>query len=152
METEAHAWCCYVRGVDGEDISKFIKRVVFELDPSFPEPKISIETPPFEVHQVGWGQFSIGIKLFFHDPVCKPVEVFKDLILFDDSMPSSKRPIVNEDYNELIFIEPSPQMFEILCQKHLVQSAANQNGEAANGSAHESSKQEEAKEGAESEQ
>ena len=68
VETQAHAWCCYVRGTENEDISKFIKKVVFELDPSFPEPKISIENPPFEVHQVGWGQFSIGIKLFFHDP------------------------------------------------------------------------------------
>ena len=40
--------------------------------------------------------------------------MFKDLILFDDLQPSHKRPIVNEDYNELVFIEPSPHMYNLL--------------------------------------
>ena len=44
----------------------------------------------------------------------RPVEVLKDLILFDDSQPSPKRSIVNEDYNELVFVEPSASMLAIL--------------------------------------
>ena len=111
---EAYAWCVYVRGTHGEDISRFVKKVVFELDPSFAEPVRTVEKPPFEVHEVGWGQFSIGIKLIFHDSNCKPVDVLKDLILFDDMQPSPKRPIVTEDYNELVFIEPSASMFNLL--------------------------------------
>ena len=62
---------------------------------------------PFEVHEVGWGQFTLGIKLFFKDKSLKPIEILKDLILFDDLPLSTKRPIVNEDYNELIFVQPS---------------------------------------------
>ncbi|CDJ38590.1 hypothetical protein, conserved, partial [Eimeria tenella] len=30
-----HKWTCLLRSPDGEDISHFIKKVVFELDPSF---------------------------------------------------------------------------------------------------------------------
>ena len=104
---EAYSWCVYTRGAHGEDISKFVKKVVFELDPSFPEPVRTTEKPPFEVHEVGWGQFAIGIKVYFHDASLRPVEVLKDLVLFDDMQPSPKRPIVNEDYNELVFVEPS---------------------------------------------
>lgn len=91
-----------------------MKKVVFELDPSFVEPLRTCDKPPYEVHEVGWGQFAIGIKLIFHDPSCRPVEVLKDLILFDDMQPSPKRPIVNEDYNELVFVEPSAHMFNLL--------------------------------------
>ena len=88
--------------------------MVFELDASF-EPSVrTVDKPPFEVHEVGWGQFSIGIKLIFHDSNCKPVEVLKDLILFDDLLPSTKRSIVNEEYNELVFIEPSAHMLNLL--------------------------------------
>ena len=112
--TEAYAWCVYTRGARGEDISKFVRKVVFELDPSFPEPVRTVDKPPFEIHEVGWGQFAIGIKVYFHDMNLRPVEVLKDLILFDDSQPSPKRSIVNEDYNELVFVEPSASMLAIL--------------------------------------
>ena len=113
-QDELYAWCCYARGKDDEDISRFVTKVEFELDPSFPEPVVTVTRPPFEMHQVGWGQFPIKITLFFADPVCKPVETVKDLVLFDDMNPTTKRPIVTEDYNELVFIDPSPMMLKLL--------------------------------------
>ena len=66
------------------------------------------------MHEVGWGQFPISIKLYFKDPTCKPVETVKDLVLFDDMNPTTKRPIVTEDYNELVFVDPSPTMLRYL--------------------------------------
>jgi YEATS domain-containing protein 4 len=41
-EGKTHKWVCYIRGVNGEDISYFIKKVVFSLHPSFPNPKRGI--------------------------------------------------------------------------------------------------------------
>lgn len=113
-QEKLYAWCCYVRGRDGEDISKFVSKVEFELDPSFPEPVITVTKPPFYMHEVGWGQFPINIKLYFADPSCKPVETVKDLILFDDMNPTTKRPIVTEEYNELVFVDPTPYMLKLL--------------------------------------
>ena len=46
--------------------------------------------------------------------MCKPQETVKDLVLFDDMNPTTKRPIVTEDYNELVFIDPSPMMLRLL--------------------------------------
>ena len=66
------------------------------------------------MHEVGWGQFPINIKLYFADPSCKPVETVKDLILFDDMNPTTKRPIVTEEYNELVFVDPTPFMLKLL--------------------------------------
>ena len=39
-----HKWTCLLRSPDGEDISYFIKKVVFELDPSFVNPRRSKRT------------------------------------------------------------------------------------------------------------
>lgn len=103
-----------MRGKNDEDISRFVTKVEFELDPSFPEPVVTVSKPPFEMHEVGWGQFPINIKLFFADPTCKPVETVKDLVLFDDMNPTTKRPIVTEDYNELVFVDPTPTMLRLL--------------------------------------
>ena len=117
-QDQTYAWCCYVRGKEGEDLSKFVSAVEFELDPSFPKPIYNLLKPPFEVHEVGWGQFTIGIKIFFKDSSLKPVETLKELVLFDDSQPTTKRPIVTEEYNELIFIDPSPMMVKHLTQQN----------------------------------
>ena len=81
--------------------------------------------PPFEMHEVGWGQFPINIKLFFADPTCKPVETVKDLVLFDDMNPTTKRPIVTEEYNELVFVDPSPNMLRLLSPAPRAESAEN---------------------------
>ncbi len=40
----------------------------------------------------------------------------KDLVLFDDMQPTTKRPIVTEDYNELVFVDPSPTMLRYLTE------------------------------------
>jgi len=114
LQEQLYAWCCYVRGQDGEDISRFVSKVEFELDPSFPQPIITVTQHPFQIHEVGWGQFPINIKLYFHDPNCKPVETVKDLVLFDDMNPTTKRPIVTEEYNELVFVDPSPSLLRLL--------------------------------------
>ena len=126
-QEQLYAWCCYVRGKDGEDISKFISKVEFELDLSFPEPVITVTKPPFEMHEVGWGQFTINIKLYFKDPSCKPIEAVKDLILFDDMQPTTKRPIVTEDYNELVFVDPSPSMMRLYVDQP--EQTLNENGQ-----------------------
>jgi YEATS domain-containing protein 4 len=130
-QDQMYAWCCYVRGKDGEDISRFISKVEFELDPSFPDPVYTVYKPPFQMHEVGWGQFPINIKLFFKDPNCKPVEAEKNLVLFDDMNPTTKRPIVTEDYNELVFIDPSPSMMRLLTVSSETQTIYSSN-QAAN--------------------
>ena len=35
-----------------------------------------LTSPPFEVHETGWGEFEIQIKIFFTDTTEKPVSAF----------------------------------------------------------------------------
>lgn len=69
IRTQSHRWSVYVRGATNEDLSGVIKKVVFQLHPSFNNPVRVVESPPFELSECGWGEFEIAISLHFHDDV-----------------------------------------------------------------------------------
>ncbi|GAB2219847.1 hypothetical protein Droror1_Dr00007484 [Drosera rotundifolia] len=110
-EFQSHKWTVYVRGATNEDLGVVIKRAVFQLHASFNNPTRFVESPPFELSEAGWGEFEIAITLFFHDDVCeKPLTLFHQLKLYpeDESGPlSTKKPVVVETYDEIVFSEPS---------------------------------------------
>ena len=112
-EDSSHKWCVYVRGVNNEDISTFIKEVHFVLHNTFQNHIRKVTKWPFELYEVGWGEFDIKIKIFLIDETAKPLEVFHLLKLYPSQShiaPSSKRPIVSENYEEIIFVNPKPHI------------------------------------------
>ncbi|ORX34879.1 yeats-domain-containing protein, partial [Piromyces finnis] len=70
-----HRWTVFVRGVNGEDISTYIKKVVFRLHESFENPNRGSWWIlfPYEVSETGWGEFEILLNFIsrsvFHEPV-----------------------------------------------------------------------------------
>jgi hypothetical protein len=56
-----------VRGLECEDLSYFIRKVVFQLHPSFTNPVRVVDHPPFEVTETGWGEFEVAIRIYFQD-------------------------------------------------------------------------------------
>jgi len=116
-EHNSHKWACYVRGSDDEDISTYVKKVVFQLHPSFSNPTRSIEKPPFEIHETGWGEFEIVIQLHFYDPREKRLDIPHLLQLYPKqpgSSQSTKKPVVSEHYDEIIFTDPYPEFYQRL--------------------------------------
>ncbi|KAL9270730.1 Transcription initiation factor TFIID subunit 14b-like protein [Drosera capensis] len=110
-EFQSHKWTAYVRGATNEDLGVVIKRAVFQLHVSFNNPTRFVESPPFELSEAGWGEFEIAITLFFHDDVCeKPLTLFHQLKLYPEDESgslSTKKPVVVEIYDEIVFSEPS---------------------------------------------
>ncbi|KAF8406532.1 hypothetical protein HHK36_008620 [Tetracentron sinense] len=111
----SHKWTVYVRGATNEDLGVVIKRAVFQLHPSFNNPTRVVESPPFELSESGWGEFEIAITLYFHSDLCdKQLDLYHHLKLYpeDESGPqSTKKPVVMESYNEIVFSEPSESLF-----------------------------------------
>ncbi|RUS25182.1 putative histone acetyltransferase subunit [Jimgerdemannia flammicorona] len=120
-----HKWTVCVRGVNGEDVSYFIKKVQFRLHETYSNPLRTIEQPPFEVNETGWGEFEINIKIYFH-PLAgeKPVQVYHHLRLHpyeDDGsgQPWPKnRPVVSYNYDEIVFNEPTEAFYQILSENN----------------------------------
>ncbi|KAG7026746.1 Transcription initiation factor TFIID subunit 14b, partial [Cucurbita argyrosperma subsp. argyrosperma] len=114
-KSQSHKWTVYVRGATSEDLVVVIKRVVFQLHPSFSNPTRAVESPPFELSECGWGEFEIAITLFFHTDVCEQqLDLFHHLKLYpeDESGPqTTKKPVVVESYNEIVFPDPFENFF-----------------------------------------
>ncbi|XP_051132127.1 transcription initiation factor TFIID subunit 14b isoform X2 [Andrographis paniculata] len=111
----------YVRGATNEDLGVVIRRAVFQLHSSFNNPTRIIDSAPFELSEAGWGEFEIAITLYFHNDVSdKPLHLYHHLKLYpeDDSGPlSTKKPVVVESYDEIVFSEP-PDAFFARVQNH----------------------------------
>ncbi|PIA56039.1 hypothetical protein AQUCO_00700398v1 [Aquilegia coerulea] len=114
-EYHSHKWTVYVRSATNEDLGAVVKRAVFQLHPSFNNPTRVVESPPFELSESGWGEFEIAISLFFHGDVCdKQLDLYHHLKLYpeEESGPqSTKKPVVVESYDEIVFSEPSEGFF-----------------------------------------
>ncbi|KAJ4962902.1 hypothetical protein NE237_022841 [Protea cynaroides] len=114
-EYHSHKWTVYVRGATNEDLGVVIKRVVFTLHPSFSNPTRAVESPPFELSESGWGEFEIVITIHFHNDVCdKQLDLYHHLKLYpedESGTQSTKKPVVVETYDEMVFSEPSESFF-----------------------------------------
>lgn len=59
--------------------------------------------PPFEVTEIGWGEFEVTIRIFFRDPEEYPVDLHHNLRLYPAGpiQPlNSKKPVMAENYGE----------------------------------------------------
>ena len=111
-----HKWCVYVRGVNNENISNFIKSVQFTLHSTFPNNIRVVNKWPFELYEMGWGEFDIKIKIELIDESVKPIELVHPLKFYNQphQSQSSKKPVVSENYDEIIFVNPKSEILEQL--------------------------------------
>ncbi|KAK3017931.1 hypothetical protein RJ639_004020, partial [Escallonia herrerae] len=84
----------------------------------FSNPVRVVESPPFELSECGWGEFEIAISIFFHSDVCdKHLDLYHRLKLYsgDESIPqSTKKPVVVEYYNDIVFSDPFKDFFSLV--------------------------------------
>ena len=123
-EEATHKWCVYVRGVNNENISNFIKSVQFTLHSTFPNNIRVITKWPFELYEMGWGEFDIKIKIELIDESVKPIELTHALKFYNQphQSQSSKKPVVSENYDEIIFVNPKPEILEQLLKDDNINS------------------------------
>eukprot|EP01031_Cornospumella_fuschlensis_P026775 gene26775-32353_t len=110
-EFATHKWTLYIRGPRDEDLSTFVDKVIFTLHPSFAQPVREVTSPPFEVTETGWGEFEAGIRLVFRDPTEQPLDLFHQIRLYPPASQhqvSTKKPVVAESYDEVVFADPRP--------------------------------------------
>lgn len=100
-----------------EDLSTYVKKVHFKLHESYANPNRILTKPPYEVTETGWGEFEVVIKLYFHDPTERPVTLYHILKLFQSpivegeiSTQDTKKVLVSESYEEIVFQEPTQLM------------------------------------------
>lgn len=115
-----HQWSIFVKGIDGEDISYWLKKVQFKLHETYTNNLRGIESPPFEVTETGWGEFEVQIKLYFVPEANeKPAILWHQLKLHPygpdaEAQRERKDDIVSQSYEEVVFNEPFEPFYDIL--------------------------------------
>ncbi|KAF8423589.1 yeats family-domain-containing protein, partial [Tirmania nivea] len=118
-----HKWTVMVKGPRDSDITHFVKKVQFKLHETYVNPVRTIESPPFQVTETGWGEFEIHIKIYFvNEAAEKPCSIFHFLTLHPYGPDAEEhralyKPVTSMNYDELNFPEPTEAMFHILTTK-----------------------------------
>ncbi|ODV83881.1 hypothetical protein CANARDRAFT_237203 [[Candida] arabinofermentans NRRL YB-2248] len=129
-----HTWKVFVSDLINDksantssDLASFVKKVVFKLHDTYPNSTRSIEEPPFEVNETGWGEFEIIIKIYFNsDCGEKNITFYHHLKLhpYGQKQPQVQKQITGDVdntefvqsilYDEIVFNEPTEKMFKQL--------------------------------------
>lgn len=115
-----HQWRVFVKGINDEDISYWLKKVQFKLHETYAQNVRTVEEPPFEVVETGWGEFEIQIKLYFvPESNEKPQTLWHSLKLHPygpdaEGMKERREVVVSQNYEEVIFNEPVETFYEVL--------------------------------------
>ncbi|KAL8946617.1 MAG: hypothetical protein Q9222_007008 [Ikaeria aurantiellina] len=116
-----HQWTLYVRPCPPQpDLSYFIKKISFKLHETYTNSLRTVEAPPFEVTETGWGEFEVQIKIYFVPEANeKPQTIWHHLKLHPygpdaERQRERKEPIVSECYEEVVFNEPVETFYDLL--------------------------------------
>ncbi|EPR60080.1 Gas41, putative [Toxoplasma gondii ME49] len=111
-----HKWTCLLRALNGEDLTYCVKKVVFELDPSFVNPKRTLTHPPYEVSEAGWGEFQISVKVHFLDDSLPPAELRHFLRLNPEGGHVVGPCVAAETLDEVLIHEPKESFYDVLME------------------------------------
>ncbi|KAH0123866.1 hypothetical protein KCU67_g10985, partial [Aureobasidium melanogenum] len=57
-EGHTKGWRVYVKALDGgPDLSTWLKKVQFKLHMTYADPSRTVEAPPFQIQETGYGEF-----------------------------------------------------------------------------------------------
>ncbi|MES1918088.1 NuA4 histone H4 acetyltransferase complex and the SWR1 complex subunit [Bonamia ostreae] len=122
-QEKSHKWFVYVRGKQNEDLGLIIERVEFTLHTSFENPVRVIKRAPFVVEEYGWGEFGIGIRVFFRDKGFPPINLLHNLKLFTKNIPSRK-PVLSEKLDAFVFFDPPENLIKAIsdCEQKILKN------------------------------
>lgn len=145
-ETKTHKWTLYVRHPDPTyDLSKAISKVIFQLHPSFPQPTRELTCPPYEITEMGWGEFEASIRIIWRDDSNdnntmdneRPILLTHLIKLYPNNAPSATAdpstymntavPVVSEKYDEVVFTNPKVSFHKQLLDGEATTSTNNSN-------------------------
>ncbi|KAI0638445.1 yeats family protein [Trametes polyzona] len=133
-----HRWTVAVRSAasapdsdivgGADDLSYFIKRVTFKLHDTYPNPNRTVDKPPFEVSETGWGEFEITIRIMFvQESGEKSITFYHHLKLHpwtavgsgEPEIPpleaaAKMGPVHSWQYDEIVFHDPYQTFLNIL--------------------------------------
>ncbi|KAM7221421.1 YEATS family domain containing protein [Rhypophila decipiens] len=148
-DDHTHSWTVFVKGIDDVDITYWLRRVQFKLHESIPNHVRMVDGEkgkPFMIHETGWGEFEITMKLYYvPESNEKPQTLYHHLRLHpygrneEEKEAMKKSPEVKSwVYEEQIFNEPYDAFYDILTSGATAPSLKSSGGQKTGGKSKES--------------
>jgi YEATS domain-containing protein 4 len=109
----------------GPDISVWLKKVVFVLHDTFPNPVRTVDNAPFELEETGYGGFFIAVKLYFQPIAAEKQQQRQHFLQLegygDDALRATQERtgIVRSEIVEYIeFNEPTEALYDALTSEN----------------------------------
>ncbi|SBT30508.1 gas41 homologue [Plasmodium ovale wallikeri] len=79
--------------------------------------------PPYEVNEIGWGEFYLTVKIYFADSTLSPVSIVHFVKLNTEPEVAVPPCVVNETYEEIIFRNPTVSLYNKIVQSNNTKTA-----------------------------
>ena len=92
----------------------------FKLHETYAQSTRTIEAPPFEVTETGWGEFEVQLKLYFVPEANEKAQTLwhpLKLHPFGEDVEGKRErrePVLSQNYDEVVFSEPVEVFYEVL--------------------------------------
>lgn len=125
-DTHTKRWTVYVRQPEGDPcLTTWLNKVQFKIYQTYDNPLRTIENPPFEVTETGWGGFSIDVRLHFQ-PISGEKAQYRQHFLqlepYGDEKQQAEQErtgCVRSEYLEVVqFNEPTEALYEALTSEN----------------------------------
>lgn len=107
-EQKTHHWELFLYSPTGEDLAKWVSKVVFHLHSSFAPAERETTREPYRTQDDGWGEFEAQVEIF-----PKGSTAFTLVCQISFPAPNSKKPALLERRQEtIVFRNPPPILYE----------------------------------------
>ena len=139
-----HRWTVYIRAIptsnnanpNDQHLCQWLKKVQFKLHETYAQSVRTVEQPPFEVTETGWGEFEVQMKLFFVPEANEKAQTLwhgLKLHPFGDDVEGKRErrePVTSQVYEEVVFTEPARAFHDILATPYAGPGAYGQHQRA----------------------
>jgi transcription initiation factor IIF auxiliary subunit len=78
--SQVYKWSVSFQSADESvSLEKYVEKIILQLHESFAVPKRVLKTPPYVIKEEGWGEFNIGVTIYFKDQGVAPLKFMHPL-------------------------------------------------------------------------
>ena len=107
-EARTHHWEIFLYSPTGEDMTKWVEKVIFHFHESFKPPEIICTSQPYKASEDGWGEFEATVEIFPKGAIPFSLTHFVSF----PSQQSRKSELTERREEVIIFRNPPPILYE----------------------------------------
>lgn len=92
---QVYKWSVSFKSLDDAfPLEKYVEKIILQLHESFEVPKRILSEPPYTIKEEGWGEFNIGVTIYFKNQQLLPLKFTHPLSFESKSMTKDIKTVI----------------------------------------------------------